>query len=162
MPNVRLVAAVLAALPAPASAAGEVEAPVLAVQSAEATVAAAPAQAGTDAAAQPTLDELRWVARPVVVFADTPNDPRFIHQLSMLEAGRAELEDRLVVVLTDADPAARGPLRRELRPRDFGLVLIDTDGTVVQRRPAPTSVRELTGMIDRLPSRRQETGSRRQ
>ena len=28
--------------------------------------------------AEPTLDELRWVARPLVVFADTPDDPRFV------------------------------------------------------------------------------------
>ncbi|MCB1401961.1 MAG: DUF4174 domain-containing protein, partial [Rhodobacteraceae bacterium] len=40
--------------------------------------------------------------------------------------------------------------------------LIDIDGTVAQRRPAPTSARELINLIDRMPSRRQETGSRRQ
>lgn len=110
---------------------------------------------------QPTLADLRWIARPVVVFADSDNDPRFLQQMRMLEEREAELDDRRVVVLTDTDPAANGPLRQELRPRDFGLVLIDTDGTVVQRRPAPTSARELLNMIDRLPSWRQETGSRR-
>jgi hypothetical protein len=41
-------------------------------------------------------------------------------------------------------------------------VLIDTDGSIVQRRPAPTTAREIINLIDRLPSRRQETGSRRQ
>lgn len=112
-------------------------------------------------AAEPDLEALLWVARPLVVFADTVNDPRYVQQLAMVEAGRAELEDRRVIVLTDTDPAANGPLRRALRPRGFGLVLIDTDGSVVQRRPAPTTVRELTGTIDRLPSRREETGSRR-
>ena len=35
---------------------------------------------------QPTLEELRWVARPLVVFADTPDDPRFVQQMRMLEA----------------------------------------------------------------------------
>jgi hypothetical protein len=114
-----------------------------------------------DDAEQPTLDELLWVARPVVVFADSPNDPRFLQQLRMLEERAAELEERRVVVLTDTDPSSRGPLRQELRPRDFGLVLIDTDGTVVQRRPTPTTARELLNLIDRLPSWRQETGSRR-
>lgn len=110
----------------------------------------------------PTLEELRWVARPVVVFADAPEDPRFTQQMGMLEERMDELEDRGVVVLVDTDPDARGPLRLALRPRGFGLVLIDTDGSVVQRRPAPTSSRELINLIDRLPSRRQETGSRRQ
>ena len=111
---------------------------------------------------QPTLADLLWIARPIVVFADTPNDPRFIQQMGMLGERTADLEDRRVVVLTDTDPAAAGELRRELRPRGFGVVLIDTDGSIVQRRPAPTTAREFINLIDRLPSRRQETGSRRQ
>jgi hypothetical protein len=118
-------------------------------------------EAATPAEPQPTLDELRWVARPLVVFADTPEDPRFVQQMRMLEADPEPLVERNVVVLTDADPAAEGPLRQRLRPRDFGLVLIDIDGSVAQRRPVPTSVREITRLIDRMPSRREETGSRR-
>ena len=121
------------------------------------------AQSGTDAPAeQPKLEDLLWVARPVVVFADNENDPRFAQQMRMLDERADELEERGVVVLTDTDPAANGPLRQALRPRGFNLVLIDTDGKVAQRRPAPTSARELINLIDRMPSRRQETGSRRQ
>jgi hypothetical protein len=112
-------------------------------------------------AAQPTLDELRWVARPLVVFADTADDPRFIQQKRMLDADPEPLVERNVVVLYDTEPAAKGPLRQQLRPRDFGVVLIDIDGRVAQRRPMPISVRELVNMIDRMPSRREETGSRR-
>jgi hypothetical protein len=111
---------------------------------------------------QPDLEALLWIARPLVVFADTENDPRFRQQMAMLAEDPEVLETRNVVVLVDTDPAANGPLRRELRPRGFGIVLIDTDGSVVQRRPAPTSIRELSRTIDRLPSRRQETGSMRQ
>lgn len=111
---------------------------------------------------QPTLADLLWVARPVVVFADTPNDPRFAQQMQMLEERTDDMADRDVIILTDTDPEARGPLRRELRPRGFGLVLIDRDGAIVQRRPSPTTAREIINLIDRLPSRRQETGSRRQ
>lgn len=122
---------------------------------------AAPREQADLEAEQPALDELLWVARPVVVFADSPEDPRFRQQIRMLEERAAELEERRVVVLTDTQPGEGGPLRQELRPRDFNLVLIDTDGAVVQRRPAPTSAREILNMIDRLPSRRQETGSRR-
>ena len=113
------------------------------------------------AAEEPSLESLQWVARPLVVFADTPEDPRFIQQMAMLEAEPQPLEERLVVVLTDTDPAVDGALRQRLRPRGFGLVLIDTDGRVAQRRPLPVTVRELTNMIDRMPSRRQESGSRR-
>lgn len=125
-----------------------------------AQTAAVGQDAMTDAAAeQPTLEDLLWIARPVVVFADTPNDPRFHQQMEWLTERRDELEDRDVEILVDTDPAARGPLRMELRPRGFGLVVIDKDGTVVQRRPAPTTARELINLIDRLPSRRQEAGS---
>ncbi len=111
---------------------------------------------------QPTLEELRWIARPLVLFADTPNDPRFRQQLDLLQERSQELTERDVVLLIDTDPGASGPLRIALRPRGFNLVLIDLDGTVVQRRPSPTTARELINQIDRLPSRRQEIGSRRQ
>jgi Domain of unknown function (DUF4174) len=113
-------------------------------------------------ASQPTLEELLWVARPLVIFADTPDDPRFVQQLALLEERLPELEERDVVILTDTDPGASGPLRQELRPRGFGVVLIDKDGIVAQRHPTPVTARELINLIDRMPSRRQETGSRRQ
>jgi hypothetical protein len=125
------------------------------------TIPAVQALSEEEAAAQPTLEELRWIARPLVIFADSANDPRFRQQLNMLAERESELLDRDVVILTDTDPAARGPLRVELRPRDFGLVLIDRDGSVVQRRPSPTTAREIINLIDRLPSRRQEIGSQR-
>ena len=138
------LALLLALVAAPAS--GQ-ETPVAATQS--------------EAAAQPSLDELQWVARPLVVFADTADDPRFRQQLALLEERLPELEERDVVILTDTDPAARGPLRQALRPRGFGVVLIDKDGVVAQRHPSPVTARELINLIDRMPSRRQETGSRR-
>jgi hypothetical protein len=111
--------------------------------------------------APPTLEELEGHARPLVVFADSPEDPKFVQQIAMIEALPEELEKRRVVVLTDTDRAARGPLRQRLRPVGFGIVLIDVDGTVALRRPLPTSVRELINFIDRMPSRRLETGSQR-
>lgn len=111
---------------------------------------------------QPELADLRWTARPVVVFADSENDPRFRQQMEMLELYAEDLVARDVVILVDTNSDELTPLRKELRPRDFTLVLIDKDGTVVQRRPTPTTVRELSHTIDRLPSRRQETGSLRQ
>jgi hypothetical protein len=157
MPPLVLVV-LLALIAAPAVArAQEGHMPAVAVQGSVEAEADEP----EEELAQPTLEELRWVARPVVVFADSPNDPRFLQQMRMLEEREDEFGERLVVVLTDTDPAERGPLRQELRPRDFNLVLIDTDGAVVQRRPAPTTAREILNLIDRLPSRRQEIGSRR-
>lgn len=152
MPNKRLCTALGAALAV--LGAGVAQTPVAAQAAAE-TETAAPQ-------VQPSLEDLLWVARALVVFSDTPQDPRYVQQMSLLEAGAAELENLRVQVLTDAEPEANGPLRRALRPRGFGIVLIDTDGAVVQRRPTVTTVREIAGTVDRLPSRRQETGSRRQ
>ena len=108
--------------------------------------------------AEPDLADLIG-SRPLVVFADTPDDPKFVQQMQWLEAQPGDLAERRVVVLTDTDPAASGPLRLRLRPRGFGLVLIDVDGQIAHRRPLPTTVREITNLIDRTPSRRQETGS---
>jgi Domain of unknown function (DUF4174) len=109
-----------------------------------------------------SLSDLLWIARPLVVFADSASDPRFAQQIDLLEERMPELVERDVVVLTDTEPEARGPLRRDLRPRGFGIVLIDKDGSVAKRNPAPTTARELINLIDRMPSRRQETGSLRQ
>lgn len=102
------------------------------------------------------LDEFLWVARPVVIFADTPEDPRFLEQMDLLEARKQELFDRDVVVLVDTDPAAASPLRTRLRPNGFSLVLIDKDGQIAMRKPAPWNVRELTRQIDKMPLRKQE------
>ncbi|MEO0387897.1 MAG: DUF4174 domain-containing protein [Pseudomonadota bacterium] len=110
---------------------------------------------------QEKLDTLRWEARPVVIFADSPNDPRVADQLQLLEAEAAALEDRDVVILVDTDPSARSYLRQKLRPRDFGFVLIGKDGQVKYRKPDPVPVRELVRLIDRMPMRQQEIEAER-
>ena len=102
------------------------------------------------------LSEFLWIKRPIVVFADTPNDPRFIEQMNHLNADIPALLLRDIVVLTDTDPAAGSDLRRKLRPRGFMLVLIDKDGCVKQRKPAPWDVREISRTIDKFPTRQQE------
>ncbi|MFC3628315.1 DUF4174 domain-containing protein [Paracoccus angustae] len=99
-----------------------------------------------------------WTARPVAVFADTPNDPAFREQMRALEAGGAALVDRDVVVIVDSDPGANSAWRQQLHPRGFSLVIIDKDGQVKQRRPLPWDVREISRAIDKLPLRRQEIG----
>ncbi|MFN3274637.1 MAG: DUF4174 domain-containing protein [Paracoccus sp. (in: a-proteobacteria)] len=99
-----------------------------------------------------------WTQRPIVVFADTPDDPAFAEQMRMLTQGASMLVPRDVVVITDTDPQAGGVWRRQLRPAGFSLVIIDKDGQVKQRKPFPWSVREIGRAIDRFPLRRQETG----
>ena len=109
-------------------------------------------------ASEINLADLAFIARPVVVFADSPNDPRFAEQIALLLARSGALALRNVILVTDSDPAARTPLRQLLRPHGFALVLIDTDGRVALRKPEPWDVRELTRVIDKMPSRLREIG----
>lgn len=119
------------------------------------TTLAGPAVANGD-----LLGEYAWTARPLVVFAPSENDPRFVRQMEMIDARREELDERDVVVLTDTDPDADGPLREALHPRDFQLVLIGKDGDVKLRKPFPWDVRELSRVIDKMPMRQQEMRTR--
>ncbi|AKS46762.1 protein of unknown function [Octadecabacter temperatus] len=107
------------------------------------------------------IDTLIWLARPVVVFADSPNDPRFREQMDLLFENADDLAERDVIVLTDTDPSAQSPLRTRLRPRGFGLVIIGKDGEVELRKPSPWGVREITRSIDKMPLRQQEVDDRR-
>ncbi|WP_439559790.1 DUF4174 domain-containing protein [Roseinatronobacter sp.] len=97
-----------------------------------------------------------WVNRIIVVMADTPNDPQFERQLDALRERSDEFFARDAVVIFDAHPEDRSPLRQVLRPRGFMTAIIDKDGEVKARRPAVRTGRELMAVIDRFPSRRQE------
>ncbi|EBA12549.1 hypothetical protein RCCS2_14669 [Roseobacter sp. CCS2] len=111
--------------------------------------------------AEITLDDLNWVARPLVVFADTPNDPRFQQQMDLLLADVERLAERDVILITDTDRATMSDLRIELRPRGFMMALVSKDGRVALRKPSPYSVRELSRSIDKMPLRQQEISDRR-
>ena len=102
------------------------------------------------------LSEFRWKKRPVLVFADSADDPAYIEQLELLRARTQALEDRDIIVLTDTDPAARSALRLKMRPRGFMLVLVGKDGGVKLRKPFPWSVREISRSIDKMPMRQRE------
>ncbi len=102
------------------------------------------------------LSEFLWVNRPLIVFADTPADPRFVQQMEYISQELEDLANRDVIVLTDTNPKALGALRKKLRPRGFMMVLIGKDGTRYLRKPLPWSVREITRVIDKLPLRQQE------
>ena len=63
------------------------------------------------------LADLNWVARALVVFADTPNDPRFKQQMDLLLAEVDRLAERDVIIIVDTDTDAMSDLRTTLRPR---------------------------------------------
>ncbi len=103
-----------------------------------------------------TLDDFLWVARPIVVFADTPADPRFIEQMELLTQRPEALLERNVVIIVDTDPDARSAIRLALRPRGFSMVILDVDGTIGLRRPGPRDVREIIRAIDNFQMRQEE------
>lgn len=107
------------------------------------------------------LSQFVWEKRPIIVFADSPNDSNFRLQMEYLNARVSELEERDVIVLTDTDPSAESALRTTLRPRGFMLVVIGKDGGVKLRKPYPWDVRKLTRAIDSMPMRQREIRERR-
>ena len=122
---------------------------------------AAPAEAPAEVlqvydAADVTLEQFIWVNRLVVVFADSPFDPRFAEQMELLQERPEALNARDVVVITDTDPDARTEVRLQLRPRGFQMTLIGKDGQVALRKPSPWDVRELSRSIDKMPIRQRE------
>ena len=102
------------------------------------------------------LDDFRWIARPIVVFADAPQVPAFQEQMDLLADRPDELARRDVVVITDTDPDTLSEARRRLRPRGFQLTLIGKDGEVNLRKPFPWHIREISRTIDKMPMRQRE------
>lgn len=125
---------------------------VLSVSSrAEEVIAFAPV-----AAADVVEGDLLYVLRPVIVFADSPNDPAFIRQMELLTRSYDEFAARDVILITDTDPANPSALRKKLRPRGFSLVLMDKDWKPSIRKPLPWDGREIVNSIDKMPIARSE------
>lgn len=112
-------------------------------------------------AADVTMEDLIWEARPLVVFGESPQDPQFQQQMALILEDIDRLEERDVIVITDTDPRNPSDLRLQLRPRGFMLALVGKDGSVALRKPAPYSVREISRSIDKMPLRQQEISDRR-
>jgi len=87
----------------------------------------------------------------IVIFADSLDDAEFTAQLDILRPHAEFLATRNVVLLTDTSPDANGPLRQALRPRGFSLLLINSVGTLAQRRGTVTDSQRLIRQIDQMP-----------
>lgn len=107
-------------------------------------------------AADTDLNEFKWKKRPVIVFADSADDPAFIEQMELLTRSALDLAVRDVVVIVDTDPEARSAIRLKMRPRGFMLTLVGKDGNIKLRKPFPWDVREITRSIDKMPMRQRE------
>lgn len=100
--------------------------------------------------------DLLFVRRPVIVFADSPNDPAYLRQMELLPRYYDQFAARDVILITDTDPANPSDLRRKLRPRGFSLVLMDKDWKPSIRKPLPWEGREIINSIDKMPIARSE------
>ncbi len=121
----------------------------------QADEAAVPAFAPVPAADVAEAD-LLYVSRPVIIFADSPNDPNFIRQMEILPRFYDDLALRDVILITDTDPATPSSLRKRLRPRGFALVIMDKDWGSAIRKPLPWEGREIVNSIDKMPIARAE------
>jgi hypothetical protein len=100
--------------------------------------------------------DLLFLRRPVIVFADSPNDPAFVRQMELLRRSYDAFVARDVILITDTDPANPSALRKKLRPRGFSLVLMDKDWKPMIRKPLPWEGREIVNSIDKMPIARSE------
>jgi len=116
-----------------------------------------------------TLDSLRDRARPLLIFAPKPDDPRLEIQLRTLKEHAAETQERDLVPIalpfhtpspTDAvlAPGAAEAARRRFHvaPGDFAVILIGKDGGAKLRSDKPFSMEKLNETIDAMPMRQDE------
>ncbi|WP_102222722.1 DUF4174 domain-containing protein [Acidimangrovimonas sediminis] len=102
------------------------------------------------------LDQYRWNKRVVMIFAPSPQDPKYRDVTEALRARAAGLENRDLVVLTDTDPKAQGRLRAAFDVRGFRMLLVGKDGGVKLDEGAVISPDMLFQTIDAMPMRRDE------
>ena len=106
------------------------------------------------AADSATLDAYRWKKRPVILFAASQQDAKYIEQVRMLKQQQPALEERDIIVLTDTSPDTKSTLRSQLKPEGFEIVLVGKDGGIKLRETSPLSAEVLLSTIDRMPMRK--------
>ncbi|TRD16699.1 DUF4174 domain-containing protein [Palleronia caenipelagi] len=102
------------------------------------------------------LEDFKWIARPLIVFGQSPVQPAFIEQMEYIADRIDDLARRDVIVISDSDPASKTAIREKFRPRDFQLTLVGKDGAIKLRKPFPWHVREIGRSIDKMPIRQRE------
>ena len=102
------------------------------------------------------LSDMVWVARPLIIFTNSPLDPTFKEQMALLQEGLDMILERDVMIVVDTNPKLKTALRKSLRPKGFVWVLIGKDGSVKLRKPFAWDMREISRVIDKMPMRQQE------
>ncbi|MBS8226716.1 DUF4174 domain-containing protein [Vannielia litorea] len=102
------------------------------------------------------LKVYRWQNRPVLLFADNPEDAQYRIAVEALRGAFDGLAERDIVVLTDTDPASPSALRTRLAPMGFAMYLVGKDGGIKLRSDTPIRVETLFETIDSMPMRQRE------
>jgi hypothetical protein len=119
------------------------------------------------------LNSMKDRARPLLIFAPKPDDPRLQIQLRTLTEHAAEAHDRDLVPIAlpynnpspteaqlsanDAEAARR---KFHVDPQDFVVILVGKDGGAKLRASKPLSIRTLNETIDGMPMRKDEVRTR--
>ena len=109
----------------------------------------------------PTMAEMQWHRRILIISTPRVDNPDFNNQLHMLEQwrGGADRDVTVVRIIGLAVTGSREPAK-ELRSRyqladdNFSAALIGKDGHVALRSQAPLSGSQLEGVIDSMPMRK--------
>lgn len=114
-------------------------------------------------------DDWAWTSRPLVVFADSPDEPKLAEQRRAVRMQCEGLAERDMVVIeivgdavkVDGEPRAAdvAALKKHYDiPPDatFALRLIGKDTGIKLRRAEPVTMDEIFGLIDSMPMRRRE------
>lgn len=120
------------------------------------------------------VGDYQWARRPLLLFAPTDRDPRLLETLSRIEASRCEFLDRDMVLgvvvregkstldgrVIDADEAQRLSQQFAIGENAFSALLIGKDGGEKLRVNAIPDLRAIYAVIDGMPMRSREMGSR--
>jgi hypothetical protein len=126
-------------------------------------------------AADLDLDSLRWKNRVLVLFSPSESDASFQAQKQGLVFGAGGVIERDLVVLEIIEQGQSrvgnqilsGKSVQDIRKRlgvhtgPFQVLLIGKDGGVKLRSSEPVSMKDLFGLIDSMPMRRQEMDSKK-
>jgi len=121
------------------------------------------------------LNALRWKNRVLVLFSPSESDASFQSQKQGLASREEEVADRdlLILEIIEQGKSRAGnqllsiksvqDIRKRLgvQTGPFQVLLIGKDGGVKLRSREPVSIKDLFGLIDSMPMRRQEMESRK-
>ena len=121
-----------------------------------------------EASAQP-LKSVKWKSRPLLIFAPSSDHPLFMKQRAMMRQVRSGLTERAMIVIEIVGNTRRtilgpGPQASAITLRShygigksaFRVILVGKDGGRKLISRNVVSSRELFGLIDSMPMRRDE------